>query len=130
VQAKARAAALRDEARNQEHWLKGSTLLVAQLREEEAEDLEREEGAPAPAPAARPSAKLSKRLRRKVARRWHQRLASFSWRLQPRYSRVDVMVREDIGVTRQAFQHDPRAQLSPASQPPAAVTRPLHSINL
>jgi hypothetical protein len=29
---------------------------------------------------------------------------------------------QDIGVTRQAFQHDPRAQLSPASQPPVAVT--------
>jgi hypothetical protein len=34
------------------------------------------------------------------------------------------------GVTRQAFQYDPRAQLAPASQPAAAVTRPLHSINL
>eukprot|EP01047_Picozoa_sp_COSAG01_P017603 COSAG01_NODE_935_length_12642_cov_37.069361_9_plen_103_part_00 len=37
---------------------------------------------------------------------------------------------QDIGVTGQAFQYDPRAQLAPASQPAAAVTRPLHSINL
>jgi hypothetical protein len=29
-------------------------------------------------------------------------------------------------VTRQAFQYDPRAQLSPASQPAVAVTQPLH----
>ena len=33
-------------------------------------------------------------------------------------------------VTRQAFQYDPRAQLSPASQPAVAVTQPLHAINL
>ena len=37
---------------------------------------------------------------------------------------------QDIGVTRQAFQYDPRAQLSPASQPAVAVTQPLHAINL
>ena len=37
---------------------------------------------------------------------------------------------QDIGVTGQAFQYDPRARLAPASQPAAAVTRPLHSINL
>jgi hypothetical protein len=37
---------------------------------------------------------------------------------------------QDIGVTGQAFQHDPRARLALASQPVAAVTRPLHSINL
>jgi hypothetical protein len=37
---------------------------------------------------------------------------------------------QDIGVTRQAFQYDSKAWLSPASQPAAAVTRPLHSINL
>ena len=37
---------------------------------------------------------------------------------------------QDIGVTGQAFQYDPRAQLAPASQPAAAVTRPLHAINL
>jgi hypothetical protein len=37
---------------------------------------------------------------------------------------------QDIGVTRQAFHYDPRAQLSPASQPAAAVTQPLHAINL
>eukprot|EP01047_Picozoa_sp_COSAG01_P094943 COSAG01_NODE_25756_length_734_cov_1.568504_1_plen_70_part_10 len=30
---------------------------------------------------------------------------------------------QDIGVTRQAFQYDPRAQLSPASQPAVAVTQ-------
>ena len=34
---------------------------------------------------------------------------------------------QHIGVTRQAFQYDPRAQLSPASQPAVAVTQPLHS---
>jgi hypothetical protein len=37
---------------------------------------------------------------------------------------------QDIGVTGQAFQYDPKARLAPASQPAAAVTRPLHSINL
>jgi hypothetical protein len=37
---------------------------------------------------------------------------------------------QDIGVTKQAFQYDPRAQLSPASQPAVAVTQPLHAINL
>jgi hypothetical protein len=37
---------------------------------------------------------------------------------------------QDIGVTGQAFQYDPKARLAPASQPVAAVTRPLHSINL
>jgi hypothetical protein len=37
---------------------------------------------------------------------------------------------QDIGVTGKAFQYDPRARLAPASQPAAAVTRPLHSINL
>jgi hypothetical protein len=37
---------------------------------------------------------------------------------------------QDIGVTVEAFQYDPRARLAPASQPAAAVTRPLHSINL
>jgi hypothetical protein len=36
---------------------------------------------------------------------------------------------QDIGVTRKAFQYDPRAQLSPASQPAVAVTQPLHAIN-
>jgi hypothetical protein len=36
---------------------------------------------------------------------------------------------QDIGVTRQAFQYDPRAQLSPASQPAVAVTQPLHAIS-
>jgi hypothetical protein len=37
---------------------------------------------------------------------------------------------QDIGVTTQAFQYDPRAQLSPASQLAVAVTQPLHAINL
>jgi|EP01047_Picozoa_sp_COSAG01_P042934 hypothetical protein len=37
---------------------------------------------------------------------------------------------QDIGVTGQAFQYDPKARLAPASQPAATVTRPLHSINL
>jgi hypothetical protein len=35
---------------------------------------------------------------------------------------------QDIGVTRQAFQYDPRAQLSPASQPAVAVTQPLETV--
>jgi hypothetical protein len=43
---------------------------------------------------------------------------------------VHAMLLQDIGVTGQAFQHDPRARLALASQPVAAVTRPLHSINL
>ena len=43
---------------------------------------------------------------------------------------VEIQLLQDIGVTGQAFQYDPRAQLAPASQPAAAVTRPLHSINL
>eukprot|EP01049_Picozoa_sp_SAG25_P009684 SAG25_NODE_984_length_4411_cov_2.250000_4_plen_94_part_00 len=37
---------------------------------------------------------------------------------------------QHIGVTRQAFQYDPRARLAPASQPAVAVTQPLHAINL
>jgi hypothetical protein len=37
---------------------------------------------------------------------------------------------QHIGVTGQAFQYDPRAQLAPASQPAVAVTQPLHAINL
>jgi hypothetical protein len=37
---------------------------------------------------------------------------------------------QHIGVTTKAFPYDPRAQLSPASQPAVAVTQPLHAINL
>eukprot|EP01047_Picozoa_sp_COSAG01_P086681 COSAG01_NODE_19605_length_1000_cov_6.013319_1_plen_239_part_00 len=51
--ARVRAAWLRDEARGQEHWHKGHMLLDAQLFEEAAEDLEREEGVPAVPLAAR-----------------------------------------------------------------------------
>jgi hypothetical protein len=69
-------------------------LLDAQLFEEAAEDLEREEGVPAVPLAARRSTKLSRRLVAKAEQRWRQRLESFSWRLQPCYASGDVLVRE------------------------------------